>query len=449
MLPVRATPPTRPRGALVPSPVLVALAVAPLALAIATLVDPTLLWVMFAVDGGLVLVAAADALMARPPLVTVRRETARVFSIGRRNIVTLRVASTASRGLRVRITDDVFDSATAEDIPTHVDLPARGRAQHRYAVIPSERGEHALGDHWVRYRSPLQLWIRQLRIPAHTVVQVYPDVQLVRTYERLAGQDRGGTMVQSRPRRGGESEFEQLRDYIPGDAYRSIDWKATARRGKLVSREYQLERDQHLLLAIDTGRLLTAETDGISLFDHALNATLMLAHIASRGGDRVGLLTFDSEIRTYVPPAAGARVMQQIIRSSYAVHPRLHATDFEQGLSWLSAKVRKRTLVVLFTQVNDQTGADELIRMSRQLLPRHLPVVVIFRDVDIDALAEVRASSALDDYTAGAAAELLSWRDAVLARLRAAGIIVVDVRPGELTPRLVNTYLDVKARHLL
>jgi uncharacterized protein (DUF58 family) len=163
----------------------------------------------------------------------------------------------------------------------------------------------------------------------------------------------------------------------------------------------------------------------------------------------VGLLTFDSEIRTYVPPTSGGRAMQQIIRSSYATKPRLTATNFEHGLSWLSARVRKRTLVVLFTQVNDQTAAEELIRMSRQLLPRHLPVVVIFRDVDVDALAEMRAHTALDDYTAGAAAELLSWREAVLGKLRAAGIIVVDVRPGELTPRLVNTYLDVKARHLL
>lgn len=443
-----ATAPVR-RGALVPSPVLVALMVVPFGLAIATLVDPTLLWVMFAADGGIVLVAAVDAALARTPLVKVRREAPRVFSIGRRNIVTLRIASVAARGLRVRVNDDVFESAIAEDLPGRVDLPARGRTRLRYAVIPSERGEHELGDHWVRYRSPLQLWIRQLRIPARTPVHVYPDVQLVRTFERLAGQDRGGTMMKSRPRRGGESEFEQLRDYIPGDAYRSIDWKATARRGKLVSREYQLERDQHLLLALDTGRLLTAETNGISLFDHALNASLMLAHIASRGGDRVGLLTFDSEIRTYVPPAAGARVMQQIIRSSYAIQPRLHATDFEQGLSWLSSKVRKRTLVVLFTQVNDHTAAEELIRMSRQLLPRHLPVVVIFRDVDVFALAEVRATAPLDDYTAGAAAELLGWREAVLARLRAAGILVVDVRPGELTPRLVNTYLDVKARHLL
>ena len=175
----------------------------------------------------------------------------------------------------------------------------------------------------------------------------------------------------------------------------------------------------------------------------------MLAHIASKGGDMVGLLTFDSEIRKYVPPTSGGRAMQQIIRSSYATKPRLTATNFEAGLGWLTARVRKRTLVVLFTQVNDQTAADELIRMSRQLLPRHLPVVVIFRDVDVDALAEMRAATALDDYTAGAAAELLSWREAVLSRLRAAGIIVVDVRPGELTPRLVNTYLDVKSRHLL
>ncbi len=175
----------------------------------------------------------------------------------------------------------------------------------------------------------------------------------------------------------------------------------------------------------------------------------MVSHIAARGGDQVGLVTFDQEVRSYVAPLSGARAMQEILRSSYAIHPRLVATDFERGLSWISTRVRKRTLIVLFTSVTDHTAADELVRMTRRLSPRHLVVIVVFRDAEVDALAECVGTNPLDDYTAGAAAELLTWRESVLKRLRGAGVIVIDVRAGQLTTRLVNTYLDVKARHLL
>lgn len=443
-----ASPP-QPRGTYVPSPVLVVLAVVPLGLAIASVFDPSLVQVMLLTDAALVAIAVIDALLVRRCTIRIKRDTQRVFSIGRKNAVTLRIKSTAKRALKVRVQDDVFDSATSEGLPATVSLPAQGRTRIQYTVTPTERGSHALADHYVRFPSLLGLWIRQFKIPARSELEVYPDVALVRTFERLSGQARGSTMVQAHPRRGGESEFEQLRDYIPGDAYKRVDWKATARRGKLISREYQLERDQNLLLAIDTGRLMTAETDGIALFDHSLNATLMLAHIAAKGGDRVGLLTFDHEVRTYVPPTAGG-AMQHIIRASYAVHPRLVATDFERGVSWVSTRVRKRALVVLFTQVNDHNSAAELVRMVRQLSGRHLPVVVLFRDEEIDEIAEARGEGApADDYAAAAAAELLGWRDTVLRSLRAAGVLVLDVRPGELTTRLVNTYLDVKSRHLL
>jgi len=434
------------KGAWVPSPLLVGLATVPLLLACVTLIDPSMLWVMLIADGAIAALAWSDARTVRGCPVRIERTCAEVFSLGRRHPVRLQLHSHSATPLRVWVNDDVFEHAESDGLPGCVDLPPRGSTTFEYGVVPQVRGEHILGDHHIRYRSPLGLWRRQLELSARTPVRVYPDVQFIRTYERLSGQDRGSSIVKTTRQHGGQTEFEQLRDYTTGDAFRSIDWKATARRRKLVSRKYQVERDQTLLLVLDTGRLLTAQVGGLSLFDHGLNASLMLSHVATRGGDRVGLFAFDGEIRRFVPPVTGSRAMQQIVLSTFDLHPRLVASDFEPHLAWLGQRNRKRSLMILFTAVDDPLAAQELVRMTRQLLLRHLPLVVMFRDVDVEALV---TEPGIDGYTRGAAAEMMSWRDQIIAQLRGAGVRVIDVRPGELTPRLLGAYAEIKARHLL
>src|SRR6185295_368218 len=161
-----------------------------------------------------------------------------------------------------------------------------------------------------------------------TRVKVYPDVQAVRAYELLARQDRDPSGLRASRRRGGESEFERLREYRRGDEYRAIDWRATARRQKLIAREYQLESNQSILFLLDAGRLMTAEAHGLSLFDHALNATLMLSHVAARAGDRVGLLAFADAVKSYAPPSGGAGAARQIVQAGYDLHPDLVETNY-------------------------------------------------------------------------------------------------------------------------
>jgi uncharacterized protein (DUF58 family) len=431
---------------MIPSRALVLLAILPLCLAVATLADRTLLFPMLATDLGIALIAALDALLARRGLVTVKREAAGVFSIGRANPVTLEIRSSARRRLAVALHDDLFETAEAEGLPLTVDLPARGRATARYHVRPSRRGAHSLGDHHVRYPSPLGLWIRQLDIPAELPVKVYPDVQAVRTYELLARQDREPSGLRASRRRGGESEFERLREYRTGDEFRSIDWKATARQKKLISREYQLESNQSILFMLDAGRLMTASMQGLSLFDHALNATLMLSHIAARAGDRVGLLAFSDEIKRYTAPAGGAGAARQIVQAGYDLHPDVVETSYGLAFEHLGLRLRKRSMVVLFTQVVDDVAAAELIRLMRGALPRHLPLMVLLRDVEVDELVE---GSRADPYVRGAAAELATFRDRMVRELKKHGALVLDVAPGQLTPALINRYLEIKARHLL
>lgn len=439
---------------MIPSRALVLVAIGPVLLSFATLADESLVWPMIGLDVVIVLALLLDAFLARKRLVHVDRRAPHVMSIGKPNSVELEIRSFASRKLSVEITEDLFEGATPEGLPLQVVLPAKGRATLKYRVVPGRRGAYELGDHFVRYHSPLGLWIRQLRIPKRSFVKVYPDIQAVRAYELQAMKDRDVAGVRASRRRGGESEFERLREYRRGDEFRSIDWKATARNSKLISREYQLERNQNVLFLLDAGRLMTAEAQGMSLFDHALNATLMLSHVAARAGDQVGLLAFSDTVKSYAPCTGGTSAASRVVQAAYHLHPDITETNFAAAIEQLGIRVKKRTLIVLFTQVVDDVAAQELLRLMRGLLPRHLPLLVPFRDIEIDALAlgqspETTADTGSGPYVRAAAAELVSFRDRLVRDLKRRGAHVLDCTPGDLTPSLINRYLEIKARHLL
>jgi uncharacterized protein (DUF58 family) len=274
-------------------------------------------------------------------------------------------------------------------------------------------------------------------------------VQAVRAYELLAHTDRASELVRAIRLPGGESEFECLREYSRDDEYRSIDWKATARRHKIISRQYQLERNQSIVFALDCGRLMTEPIGGLPVFDHALNSALMLAWVAARAGDHIGAFAFADEVRTFIAPAGGADVVRRLVRSMFDVHASLVETDYRSAFVRLGAQLRKRSLVVLFTQVIDDRSANELLTVTRSLSPRHLVLCVLLRDPGLDALARPADTDVESLYTAAAAAELLAWRDRLVRELQRARALVLDVAPAAITPQLLQRYLDIKVRQLL
>ncbi len=439
----------------VPTSRLVALLVVPLGLAAATPFVPTLTKTMVALDAAIFALALMDALtLLRNPL-SLHRRVPRVLSLGRDNPVTLEVRSQAKRPLRVWLKDDVPDSVEPSQQPLQLTLPALGRAEVVYHLRPTRRGAYELGDQHARYASVLGLWMRQIRRATRDPIRVYPDVRAVRTYDLLAKQNREALLARAARLRGGENEFERLRDHLRDDPYRAIDWKATARRQRLTVKEYQKERDQTVICLLDCGRLMTAESDGISHFDHALNASLMLAHVAARTGDQVGLLAFDHRVRAFSPPASGARATRQLINAVYDLHPELVETDYGCAFEALEQRMRKRALVVMFTQVVDDVGERALVRHMRALPGRHLPLCVLFRDDDIQALADAALPGGKVDlkslslHEQAAAAETVLWRERVVGRLKTSGVFTLHTPAAKLTPALVNRYLEIKARQLL
>jgi uncharacterized protein (DUF58 family) len=441
----------------IPTSRLVLLALVPVLLGSVTALEPSLLWAMLLTDVAALLLVAVDAWLGRRVLVRVEREPPRIFSVGRANLVRLHVRATARLPLRVLVTDDGAPELVVEGLPTQVVVPETGHAQVTYHVRPSRRGLYELGDHHARWTTPLGLWWRQVRVAARHPVRVYPDVQAVRTYEMLARQSLENRLVRTVRLRGGENEFEALRDYQRDDEFRAIDWKATARRQKLIAREYQQERNQSVLCMLDCGRLMTAETQGLTRLDHALNATLMLSHVATRAGDQVGLLAFDTRVRAFLPPQGGRRASQRVIAASYDIHAQMVESDFEAAYGYLSQRLRKRSLVVLFSEVIDDVSARSVVRMVRGLGPRHLALCVLFRDETLDDMVEPRGErdtgragvDKADLYQRAAAAEAILWRDRLVRELKEAGALVLHVSPHKLTPTLISRYLRIKAQRLL
>lgn len=432
---------------LIPSRALLLLAAVPLLVSMLALARPSLARAALLLDLGLLGLALLDALMALGSKVNVTRSAPDVMSLGRRNRVALRLRSESRLPMLVSVTDDLFEGAEARDLPIRVALGRRGVATVEYHIEPSQRGAHMLGDHYLRLPSPLGLWAVQRRISARQRVRVYPDLKQLQQFDALAKQDRELSLVRASRHKGGESEFARLRDHVPDDDVKRVDWKATARRQRLTVREYQLESNQNLMFLLDAGRVMTGLDSGISRFDHALNASLMLAHVAARGGDRVGALGFDDGLRVFMAPQAGRQASRAIIQATYDLFPRLVEPDFDLAFQSLATRVKNRTLVILFTHVIDFSAAETLVRRVRAIGRRHLPLIICFRDLEVEALADPKGSS--DLYLKGAAAEHLLWQKSLMQDLKRGGALVLETTARELTGKLVSRYLQIKAQRLL
>ena len=446
----------RPRFALselAPSQRLVWAFTVPALLSAMTLVDATLLWPVLALDVAVLLVCLADAFTSRPEPIACHFDMRDVLSVGQPNPVWLEFERAfGKRPIEVLVRCDLPTTMAAPDLPLRVTLAGASQVRGRFHVVPTRRGAHRLGPIHLRSPSFLGLWTRQVAVDCHIDVRVYPNLGPIRSYELLAREHRQSALVRASRLKGGETEFSRLRDYARGDDYRSIDWKATARRGVLTAREYQLESDQNLMLLIDSGRLMTAEIGGITQFDHALGAALMLSYVATRGGDRVGISCFDSEVQSFVAPVGGPDATSKLVRASFDVQPRLVEPSFGAALRTFDARVKQRCLVVLFTELFDETAVDEIATYLRQIRRKHLPLLVVLENSELLQMAhgaQTNSNLQADLFERAAAAELLGFRNAALETLRKSGALVLECEASQVSTSVVNRYLELKAHRSL
>jgi len=447
---------------------------------------PTFLsiWIVFlpsvwpavvAVDALIALAAFVDLWSLRETRrLSVERKFGLIASLAQPHPVTLTITNGSKRDWAVWVRDGLSEEFEAEPNEFSVTLPAERRASLKYQLRSNRRGAHTLQRVHVRLRSRWGLWNRYLKLPCESRINVYPDMKQLGEYALLARTNRLSLMGLRRTRRvGQDNEFERLRDYTLDDNYRHIDWRSTARRNKLTVKDFQANQSQRVMFLVDCGRMMTGTSGGKSLLDHALNAMLMLSYVALARKDQVGLMCFSNEVHTFVPPKGGSGQMNRLLHAAYDQFPQMVESRYDDAFLHLAQHVRKRTLVVLITNVVDEVNAHQIERHLAAQTGRHLPLAVLLRDHSLfdavevvedelqskakrHATAAVPAGDAayadIDDahlYAAAGAADILTWRRHVLADLEMKGVLLVDAFPEQMTGQLVNRYLEAKARHLL
>ena len=396
--------------------------------------------------GAYALALVADLIAARalPPRLDLERFVPRSLPIGRWRECFVRLHNRTPFAARCEVYDHHPAAVEIEGLPFTITVPANGFAQARYRFRPTERGDLAIAPAEARVTSPLALWQLSARIGPTQVLRSYPDFAKVSDFALFATENRLSNIgVLRRRRRGSGLEFHQLREYREGDAMRQIDWKATSRRGRLIAREYEDERDQQIVFLIDCGRRMMARDGTLSHFDEVLNSVLLLAYVALRQGDAAGLMTFaDSEPR-FVPPRKSRSTLNVFMNTLYDAQPTLRPPDYHSAAVELSRRLKRRSLVVVLSNLRDED--EETLFPALALLERkHL---VLFANLRESALDLVRTEPVKDLEGALRYAALAMYeRDRAEAtqRVIASGAMLMETLPENLAVSLVNRYLDLK-----
>jgi uncharacterized protein (DUF58 family) len=411
-----------------------------LAIPLASLATAHWLWA----GAALGLVLLLDALvLARQPSPTLRRRVAAVLPLGPWATVTLELANTARGALHGTLHDGHPGDWAVEDQPRALRIAAREVLELAYRVQAPRRGEARFEAAWWQQGSPLRLWTQQRRIGGEDALRVFPNfaplASLALHTAEQASRMSGAHLAR---KRGDGTEFHQMREYRTGDSLRQIDWKATARARRLISREYQEEKNQRVTLLLDCGRRMLAEDGGLTHFDHALNAALLLAYTALRQGDAVALQTFGAVDRA-VPPVRGAGALDALIEATFDVQPAPVAADYLEAARRVLAQNARRSLVLVVTNVRDE-DADDLLAGLKLLQRRHLVCVASLREGVLDEALAMSPQRFEDALRVGATHQYLASRRLAHAQLRAQKVDVLDVRCEQLPAALVQHYLAVK-----
>jgi uncharacterized protein (DUF58 family) len=413
---------------------------------------PMLAWIAVTYDLVIIAVALFDAWNSKLAKgVSIQRHFGGRFAVGAETDVQIDVENHTPRDISLILKDEyppqlqLFGSREAR-----VEVEAQTSTKFFYSLKPPKRGQFSFGRIAVRYLSHWRLAWCQTTAGEPITVKVYPNMRRAREAELRALGTRSFVAARRKSQWRGEGrDFESLRDYVRGDEMRHISWTATARRGKLVTRQYQMERDQTILVALDAGRLMTGRLENETKLDLAVHATLALMSAAARAGDNAGLLVFGRRIKTFLPPKRGAEHLDAALEALHAIEPEMIEPSYARAFEFVSANSQRRSLVVVLTDLVDEEGSSELLASLKLLRPRHLPLVVTIGDRDLKAVVRNPPEDENELFTQSVAEEIMYQREAALRLVESQGGLALDVTAAALVPRLLETYLRVKERGLL
>jgi uncharacterized protein (DUF58 family) len=399
------------------------------------------------VNGTLVLLALVDwGLARRPQDIDIVRMAPDVIVLGAREELTWELTNHSGRAQHVSFADELAPSLEAGARRARVTVPPHGATEVSTTLAPSRRGRYEPTLLAVRVAGPLGLAARQATRRVPSVLRVYPPFRSRDEAELRINKARILEVgLRSAQGLGGGTDFDRLREYSVDDEFRRIDWAATARAGKAIVRTYRAERNQTVISLLDNGRIMAGRVDDVPRVEHAMDAVMMLTAVATRLGDRAGLVVFDREVRAVVPPTHGREQLGRVTEAMYALDPALAESDYQGAFAATLARFRRRAMLVVFTDLVEQAVGETLIPALPLVSRNHLVVVAAVQDPDVVRWATSTPADATAAYRKAAAVAALDERRRTTARLRGLGATVVDAPPGELATRLADAYLKVKA----
>ena len=397
---------------------------------------------------GLLALAVVDAFVGPSPRrVPVERTMPSGVTLGAEAEVTWTVRNPSRFGVRMSVADELAPSLRASTRRVSGRVPRRGTMRATARLRPARRGRFTPTQLVVRAEGPLGLGARQAAQELPGELRVFPsfrskdDAELRIRRARLLE-----VGMRSARGRGGGTEFDQLREYGIDDEFRRVDWSATARSGKTIVRTYRSERNQTVIVLLDNGRVMAGRVDGVPRVEHAMDAVMALTTVATGLGDRCGLVTFDREVRSVVPPRHGVGQMARVVEALYDLEPALVESDYAEAFTQTLARFRRRTMLVILTDLVEVSVNEWLVPALPLIVRDHLVVVAGVTDPDVARWASATdITDASTAYRQAAAVTALAQRQRVAARLRGLGATVVDARPGRLAPALADAYLQIKA----
>lgn len=397
----------------------------------------------------LLVLSVLDFLASRqmPPL-EITRELTQNLAVDKWTRVKLQIRHNFRRAIQVKLFDGIPGSVNYQYLPLEIELAPNQTSKSEYWLRPLIRGSLLLTQTHVEIQSPFKFWVIRYWVGEHSEAKVYPDFVAIANYAILATENHTSQMgIKKKPRRGEGMEFHQLREYRQGDSLRQIDWKATSRRQKMIAREYQDERDQQIVLMIDSGRRMRAKDDELSHFDHALNAMLLVSYIALKQGDNVSLISFGSGMR-WIPPQKGIDRVKVLLNGIYDLHASQSTADYIKAAEKLSMLQTKRSLIVLVTNSRDEDNS-ELMMAVNLLKKRHLVMVANIREKILDELIENPIDTFDDALVYASAKRFVQERQESHNRLVSSGVYAIDCTANELAVRVANAYWEIKGAGVL
>jgi uncharacterized protein (DUF58 family) len=403
---------------------------------------------LFLLSLGVVTLLDYIVLFATREPVEVRRELSDRFSNGDLNAVKLVVRNKYPFPVSIRIIDELPDQFQERNFSLSAELKPGAEGELDYVLRPKQRGEYHFYNINVYIRSPFRLVVRRKIVMAETIVRVLPSFQALKQFDLLAMSQNLAESGSKRIRKLGQSlEFEQIKEYVTGDDLRSINWKATARKGgQLMVNRFTDEKSQQVYCLIDKGRVMKMPFDGMSLLDYAINATLVLSRVALVRQDKAGLLTFADQIGTFLPAGRKSTQMSHILEILYNQQTRFQETDYEKLYALVRTRITQRSLIVLFTNFESLTGLQRQMPYIRSIAKNHLVLVVFFENTGLQQVREKEADTIEEVYTQTIAEKFAYEKRLIVKELSQHGIATILTAPENLTVETVNKYLEIKAR---